>query len=150
MYGYGYGNNGYGNGGYGNSGYGGWGVPSNYGQPTQPVQNTQQPNRFQNIGQTIDATDSQKSNITPPWVNGEVGAQAYMIAPNTSILLMDSDNPMFYIKTSDIKGKATIRAYKYEEVQPGVQTQKEPVYVTKEEFDKFKEELLNKQKEETL
>lgn len=32
------------------------------------------------------------------WVQGEAGAKSYLVAPNTSVLLMDSENSNFYIK----------------------------------------------------
>lgn len=35
------------------------------------------------------------------YVNGLEGAKAFNIAPNQSVLLMDSDNPVFYLKTSN-------------------------------------------------
>ena len=35
------------------------------------------------------------------WVQGEAGAKAYPVAPNTSILLMDSEESVFYIKATD-------------------------------------------------
>ena len=34
------------------------------------------------------------------WVQGEAGAKSYLVAPSTSILLMDSENEYFYIKTT--------------------------------------------------
>lgn len=44
-------------------------------------------------------------------VNGENGARAYQIAPNSSVLLLDEQNPIVYLKTSDSGGYATITAY---------------------------------------
>ena len=44
---------------------------------------------------------SQQVNQGILWVQGEAGAKSYLVAPNTSVLLMDSENSNFYIKTTD-------------------------------------------------
>lgn len=44
-------------------------------------------------------------------VNGENGARAYQIAPNSSVLLLDEVNPIVYLKTSDSGGYASITPY---------------------------------------
>lgn len=44
-------------------------------------------------------------------VNGINGANAYTIAPNSSVLLLDSNKPILYIKTADGAGYATVKAY---------------------------------------
>lgn len=136
MFGYG---NGYGYGNYGFPGSGGFGqyVPS---APT--AQNIGQ---YPSGGQQNNGSTSQKPTLQVPWVNGEVGAQAYLIAPNSCVLLMDSDNPIFYIKTSDTSGKATIQAYKYEQIQAGASPS--PLYVTREEFEAFKSSFNNKEEQ---
>lgn len=52
------------------------------------------------------------------YVNGVEGAKAYNMQPNSNMLLMDSDNPIFYMKSSDAMGKSTIKHYKFEEFDP--------------------------------
>ena len=54
--------------------------------PTQPVQQPQQ------------------NNNGILWVSGEVGAKSYLVAPGTSVLLMDSESEKFYIKSTDVSG----------------------------------------------
>lgn len=130
--------------GYNYGGYNGWQNPSYTAAPpaSAPPQYT---NRYQ---PQYDGAQAQRPSLQVPWVNGEVGAQAYLIAPNSTILLMDSDNPIFYIKTSDISGKATIQAFKYEELKPNAAPQATPAaYVTRQEFEEFKSSLLNKGEE---
>lgn len=39
------------------------------------------------------------------WVQGEVGAKAYPVAPGNRVLLMDSENPVIYIKSTDASGR---------------------------------------------
>ena len=44
-------------------------------------------------------------------VNGEAGARAYNIAPNSSVLLLDETQPIIYLKVTDGGGYPTITAY---------------------------------------
>lgn len=76
------------------------------------------------------------------WVQGEAGAKSYLVAPNTSVLLMDSENSQFYIKTTDQAGMPTLRTFVYQEVTGTPQNaQKQPEtnlddkYVTRQEYD---------------
>ncbi len=83
------------------------------------------------------------------WVSGELGARNYPIAPNTSILLMDSESSRFYIKSADILGVQTLRSYEYNEVTVGKPTETETVaestpqndYVSREEFNELKKTI---------
>lgn len=116
-------------------------------QPTAPAN---QPYRYQTpLPQPAQPQydSGQKPALQVPWVNGEVGAQAYIIAPNSTVLLMDSDNPIFYIKTSDISGKASIQAFKYQEIRPESQANPSDGYVTKKEFEEFKASIYHRQEE---
>ncbi len=50
------------------------------------------------------------------WVQGEAGAKAYLTAPGASVLLMDSENNTFYIKSSDQSGMPLpLRIFDYTE-----------------------------------
>ena len=51
------------------------------------------------------------------YVNGLEGAKAFFVPPNGRVLLMDSDNPIFYVKTANAMGQTTIRPYRFEEIQ---------------------------------
>lgn len=91
----------------------------------------------------------QTSPVSIVWVSGELGARNYPIAPNTSILLMDSESSRFYIKSADILGVQTLRSYEYSEVTAGKPTETETVaeskaqndYVSREEFDELKKTI---------
>lgn len=137
----------YGNGyGYG-YGYGSWNRGGYAPQPMGVPPQTQPFNGYQNQAPQQETPPASKPSLQVPWVNGEVGAQAYLIAPNSTVLLMDSDNPIFYIKTSDLSGKATIQAFKYEELRQSPQAAS-PMYVTREEFESFKQSISKKPEEE--
>ena len=77
------------------------------------------------------------------WVQGEAGAKSYLVAPNTSVLLMDSEESRFFIKTTDNAGRPTLRTFEYREVTAGdtPAPQKQPEmsmddkYVTRQEYN---------------
>lgn len=61
--------------------------------------------------------------VTPPaqatndiiWVQGEAGAKAYLVAPNNTVTLWDSESPTIYIKTADISGVPSMRILDFTE-----------------------------------
>ena len=79
------------------------------------------------------------------YVNGVEGAKAYLIPPNSTKLLMDSDGDYFYIKTANPQGQANVKIYKYEEVTQGTSkdsTEKKTVkYATMEDIEAIREEI---------
>ena len=82
-----------------------------------------------------------QSNIE--YVNGIEGAKAFMLPPNAQKLLLDSDNPFFYIKTTDPQGKPVVKRFKYIDIDAEQQAQQKdtqpkaqpnPLYVTLEQY----------------
>lgn len=73
------------------------------------------------------------------WVQGEEGAKAYMVAAGNSVLLMDSENSVFYIKSTDASGMPQpLRVFDYTERGKQAPQKPETVddkFVTREEFD---------------
>lgn len=54
------------------------------------------------------------------WVQGEEGAKAYMVAAGNSVMLMDSDASVFYIKSADTSGiPQPLRIFDYAERSAG-------------------------------
>lgn len=47
----------------------------------------------------------QQTNSGFVWVQGEAGAKAYPVAAGNSVLLMDSENPVLYMKSTDATGR---------------------------------------------
>lgn len=54
--------------------------------------------------QQIQASQNQHNNAGIIWVQGEAGAKAYPVAPNNKTLLMDSENPVLYVKSVNASG----------------------------------------------
>lgn len=72
-----------------------------------------------------------------PYVNGKQSAESYQLAPNSSIVLLDSSAKRFYIKKTDASGAATVQSFDYMET-----AEEKPVeYVTREEFETFKAKM---------
>ncbi len=47
----------------------------------------------------------QQPQNTFSWVQGEAGAKAFYVAAGNSVLLMDSENPVIYMKSTDNSGR---------------------------------------------
>lgn len=43
------------------------------------------------------------------WVQGEAGAKAYLVAPNNTVVLWDSENQTIYVKSADSSGIPSTR-----------------------------------------
>jgi hypothetical protein len=89
---------------------------------------------------------SQTSQSNVIWVQGEAAAKAYPVQAGNSMILLDSENDCFYIKSSDNAGMPNrLRKFEYKEVLEGQVVQDTPVeqpqYITKEEFEKAMNEL---------
>lgn len=71
-----------------------------------------QPNAFQGVGNVGGiAPNAQNNGII--WVSGEAGAKAYMVAPNTTVTLWDSEQNIIYIKSADASGMPAIKILDY-------------------------------------
>lgn len=51
------------------------------------------------------------------WVQGESGAKSFLVAPNTTVMLMDSEGSRFYLKSADASGMPLpLRTFEYAEL----------------------------------
>lgn len=69
-------------------------------------------------------------------------AKAYIVMPNTKVMLMDRDKSIFYIKSADSLGKSTLEGYKYTKMEEtpseNVSTQFDTKdFVRKEDLESF-------------
>lgn len=99
---------------------------------------------YQNPAQTPQNQPQSGSGVL--WVQGEAGARSWLCAPNTTVLLMDSESERFFLKSTDASGMPLpLRIFDYKErtSQQGTNPVRGGEYVTKAEFEAFKDELLN-------
>lgn len=83
------------------------------------------------------------------WVQGEAGAKSYLVAPNTTVLLMDSESSKFYLKSTDGAGMPSLRTFEYSEVLQNAtrSTQPEQIdldgkYVTRSEYNALNDKYM--------
>ena len=70
------------------------------------------------------------------FVSNRQEAENCAVPRGTKALLMDSNKDIFYLKETDINGISTISEYSFKKVEP----QTEDNYITKDEFNKWKEQ----------
>lgn len=74
--------------------------------------------RGQTIPQPVPQVAPQPQNNSNGlvWVQGEAGAKSFLVAPNTTVMLMDSESNVFYLKSADVSGMPLpLRVFDYSE-----------------------------------
>lgn len=85
-----------------------------------------------------------QSNNGIIWVQGEAGAKSYLVAPNTSVTLWDTESQTIYVKSADATGMPSMKTLDYtmrESIAPEAKIQPVSDYVTKEDISIIKAEL---------
>lgn len=116
----------------------------------QPYQDrlAQLQNQYQQaMPQMQPGTQQQPINQGLLWVQGESAARSYLVAPNSTVLLMDSDASRFYLKSADNAGMPNLRTFEYTEVFQNTPQASQTVpdnlndkYVTREEYNGLRAE----------
>lgn len=77
------------------------------------------------------------------WVQGEAGAKSYLVAPNTTVQLWDSEAQTIYLKSADASGMPSMKVIDYtiRDTMPAKQPVTNVAYVTKDEFEKLRAEV---------
>lgn len=113
--------------------------PMNY----QPAYMPQQQAYVPQMPQAQPQQPQQSNGII--WVQGEAGAKSFMVAPNTTVQLWDSENQVIYLKSADASGMPNMKILDYTIRQAGNQ-QAAPAlmqsdYVTRDELSAFEEKI---------
>lgn len=69
----------------------------------------QQPYQYQAITQS----NQQAVNNGLIWIQGEAGAKSYLVAPNTTVALWDSEAQVVYLKSADASGMPSMKVLDY-------------------------------------
>lgn len=111
--------------------------PNYYQPPYYPaqIQMPQMPEPRQN-------QQPQQNNNGLIWVQGEAGAKSYPVAPGSTVMLMDSEESRFYIKSADGSGMPQpLRIFDYTE-RTAQSKQPEAIntdgFVSRAEFEELK------------
>ena len=114
--------------------------PNGYGQQYFP--------QFQSmVGTQMSSPNQPQQQSGIIWVQGEAGAKSYLVAPNTTVQLWDSEAQVIYLKSADASGMPSMKIIDYtiRNAAPTTQQQmpqgQQVLYVTKNEFDAFKQEV---------
>jgi len=81
------------------------------------------------------------------WVQGEAGAKSYLVAPNSTVQLWDSEAQVIYLKSADASGMPSIKILDYtirnqQPVNgPTGPAANAPAYVTKAELDALQSQI---------
>ena len=78
--------------------------------PYYPMQNNAYPTQ---IPQANVSPTQPQANSNLIWVQGEAGAKSYMVAPNTTVQLWDSEANVIYLKSADASGMPSMRTLDY-------------------------------------
>lgn len=87
------------------------------------------------------------------WVQGEAGAKSYLIAPNNTLALWDSEAPTIYLKTSDASGMPSMKILDYTIRENSNLPHTAPLndkakeYATKDDLEALRGEILAKMDE---
>ena len=83
------------------------------------------------------------------WIQGEAGAKSYMVAPNNTVTLWDSESQTIYLKSADATGMPSMKILDYTVRQgqntannaASVPADKSSTYATKQEIGRISDEL---------
>ena len=83
----------------------------------------------------------QNNNIT--WVQGEAGAKSYLVAPNSTVPLWDSEDQVIYLKSADASGMPSIKIldYKIRDIETKNINISDNTYATKDDIEELKKEI---------
>lgn len=63
--------------------------------------------------QSVAPTQPTQGSSSLIWVQGEAGAKSYMVAPNNTVALWDSESQTVYLKSADASGMPSMRVLDY-------------------------------------
>ena len=78
------------------------------------------------------------------WVQGEVAAKSYLVAPGNTVALFDNEAQTIYIKSADSAGMPTMKILDYKvrnEASPAGQIEAHSEFATKEDISLIKDEI---------
>lgn len=90
------------------------------------------------------------------WVQGLAGAKSYLVSPNTTVQLWDSESQTIYLKSADASGMPTMKILDYtirEQESPNLplqapQAEQTIEYATKDDLTALKGEIIEMVREE--
>ena len=80
------------------------------------------------------------------WIQGEQSAKSYLVAPNSSVVLFDSEAQTIYIKSADASGMPSMKILDYtirdiSKAVPAPISAESVAYATKEDIDSINDQI---------
>lgn len=109
-------------------------------------------NPYYSTQQQMPQPTPQPQNNGIIWVTGEAGAKSFLVAPNSTVQLWDSESRKIYLKSADASGMPSMKVLNY--TIEGEEREKTPSqhpndYATHEELTALENRILEKFKEVT-
>ena len=95
-----------------------------------------------NLNQFASNIQIPQTNVNWIRVNDIESARSQVVPANSTMWFMNTNEPIFYVKTADNLGVSTIKAYKFEEISSDTKEVKGD-YVTKQEIENIIEAKIN-------
>lgn len=102
------------------------------------------PQFYPQYTQSIQSQSQQNNGMI--WVQGMAGAKSYLVAPNSTVQLWDSERNSIYIKSADASGMPSMKILDYKEREQSQSSEPaEPqIYVTHDELKEFEDRITQK------
>ena len=116
------------------------GFPATY----QPMY---QPQQYQTPVMQTTQQAQQAGNGSIIWVQGEQAAKSYLVAPNSSVVLFDSEDKIIYLKSADASGMPSMKILDYT-IRGDTNTQAVPAadYATKADLRALEDKIRDLEK----
>ena len=101
------------------------------------------PQLYQPFAQSYTPVQAPNQNLAPVqqngiiWVQGEAGAKSYLVAPNSTVQLWDSESQTIYLKSADASGMPTMKVLDYTIRDQAKNPVSNPVFVRPEELSGY-------------
>lgn len=89
----------------------------------------------------------QQQNNGIIWVQGEAGAKSYLVAPNNTVQLWDSESQTIYLKSADASGMPSMKILDYKIREGSATAPEAETYATKSDLDALQKRIAALQAE---
>ena len=111
---------------------------------------------YQQPAISVPANSPNNNNNGIIWVQGEAGAKSYLVAPNSTVQLWDSEAQTIYLKSADTSGMPSMKILDYtiraqegsQKPLQGTESVAGVEYATKDDLRALKGEIIDMVKEE--
>ena len=89
-------------------------------------------------------TPAQQTTNNLIWVQGEAGAKSYLVAPNSTVTLWDTEAQTIYVKSADASGMPSMKILDYtmrEASSPTAKLPPQSEFATKDDLEYLRKEI---------